>query len=63
MKINGKNYDFKQKTINEILQKLDIDPEKIVFELNKEIISKDQYEEIVLNEEDKIEIIAFVGGG
>ena len=63
MKINGKNYDFKQKTINEVLEKLDIDPEKIVIELNKEIISKDQYEEIVLNEEDKIEIIAFVGGG
>ncbi|MGM0378970.1 MAG: sulfur carrier protein ThiS [Bacillota bacterium] len=63
MKINGKDYDFKQKTIDEVLQKLDIDSEKIVFELNEKIISKDKYKEIILNKEDKIEIIAFVGGG
>lgn len=63
MIINGKNYDFKQKTINQVLEKLDIDSEKIVFELNGKIISKDKYEEKILNKKDKIEIIAFVGGG
>ena len=63
MLINGKKYDFNQKTINEVLQKLDIDSEKIVFELNEKIVSKEKYNKIILNKKDKIEIIAFVGGG
>lgn len=50
-------------TISELLHKFDVNPEKIVVEVNLEIIPKDQFDTKVLKEEDKIELVSFVGGG
>ena len=36
---------------------------RIVVEINEEIISKSNYENVILNKNDLIEIINFVGGG
>lgn len=64
MIINGKDMDFKEGiTIEELLKKLDLGMDKVVVEVNLEIIAKEKYYEFVLNEKDKIEIISFVGGG
>lgn len=64
MVINGKEMNLKDGiTIEELLKKLDLDMDKVVAEVNLEIISKEKYYEFVLNEEDKVEIISFVGGG
>ncbi|EAK5847324.1 sulfur carrier protein ThiS, partial [Campylobacter lari] len=37
--------------------------EFIALELNGEIISKDKFENLILKENDKVEIVTFVGGG
>lgn len=64
MIINGKDMNFKEGvTIEELLEKLDLDMDKVVVEVNLEIIAKEKYYEFVLDEEDKVEIISFVGGG
>ncbi len=39
------------------------DPEKVVIEHNQKILNKDEWGHTVLNENDKIEAITFVGGG
>jgi sulfur carrier protein len=44
-----------------VLKKLK--PEKIVIEYNFNILSKDEWENTVIKENDKIEIISFVVGG
>ncbi len=63
MYINGEKKEFnKDLTIEELLEELDIDKEKVVVEVNKDIIPKDQYN-LKLNSEDRVEIVSFVGGG
>lgn len=64
MKVNGKNMDMDEiTTISILLNKLGINEEKVVVELNKEIVIKEEYSKINLQEDDTIEVISFVGGG
>lgn len=63
MIVNGKKMNFKNITILHLLDELHLDMNKVVVEVNFEIISKESYLDFLLNEEDKIEIISLVGGG
>ncbi|WP_346888784.1 sulfur carrier protein ThiS [Clostridium sp. UBA1056] len=64
MKVNGKNMDMDEiTTISSLLNKLGINEEKVVVELNKEIVIREEYSKINLQEDDTIEVISFVGGG
>lgn len=64
MKVNGKSVDMNGiTTISSLLSKLDVNEEKVVVELNKEIVPRENYWEIYLKKEDIIEVISFVGGG
>lgn len=64
MIINGKKREFPEGTsITEMLKGLNLDVEKVVVEVNQDIIAKDAFADHALNTGDKIEIIAFVGGG
>jgi len=62
--VNGKIMGFEEGiTILDLLKKLNLSKEKVVVELNYNIIAKEQFTEILLNKEDKVEIVSFVGGG
>jgi sulfur carrier protein len=62
--INGKKTDLPTGiSITELLRQLNLDRDKIVIEVNSELISKDQYASILLKQDDQVEIISFVGGG
>lgn len=64
MIINGKEMNFAEGiSIKDLIEKLNLNPNTIVVELNLEIISKDEYVSRKLSKKDKIEIISFVGGG
>lgn len=64
MIVNGKEMNFEENiTIDELLNKLNLSKDKVVVELNLEIISKEEYSTRLINHEDKIEIVSFVGGG
>lgn len=63
MLVNGKEMDFDNITILNLLEKLNLDMNKVVIEVNLEIVSKGSYSEYILNQEDRIEIISLVGGG
>ena len=64
IKINGKF-----STINEnlnllnFLKQLEIPLKKVAIELNQEIIDKNNLKTIKLKNNDKIEIVHFIGGG
>ena len=61
--MNGKEYPLEREiTVDELLKYLDVDSDYIVVELNGQILSKDKYSKL-LNNEDRIEIVSFVGGG
>jgi thiamine biosynthesis protein ThiS len=62
--INGKEGVFDEGiTVKGLLDILNIKPQGIALELNLEIVPKSRYDETVLKDGDKIEIVQMVGGG
>ena len=51
------------KTTSEYLTTTEYDPKRIAVERNGEIVFKSQYDDVVLQDEDSIEVVSFVGGG
>lgn len=64
MKVNGKDVDFEaNKNIIDLLNSYKVDRDRVVVEINFNIVDENQYENYIINKEDIIEIISFVGGG
>ena len=63
VRINGEDKDLAGKNLLEYLQETGFDPERVVVEINLEIISKDRLDDVTINDEDEIEVLMFVGGG
>lgn len=62
-RINGKDIPAKGKTISEIIALLGYDKTRIAVEINGEILPRAQYDAAVIDENDSVEIVSFVGGG
>ena len=64
MKVNGSEINFKNiNNIIDLLDKLKVNKDRVVIELNGVIVSKEDFSNVNLNEDDTIEVISFVGGG
>ena len=63
MIINGENLSCKELRFVEFLKQKGLKAELIALELNGEIVPKSEFENLVLKENDKAEIVSFVGGG
>ncbi len=61
--INGVNEDVAGKTLSEYLSSSDYNLQRIVVEINENIIPKTDYEKTTLNDGDVVEVVSFVGGG
>ena len=62
--LNGKQMQvIPNYSLNSLITKLKIPLNKIAIELNKKIIDKKKISKIYLQNEDKIEIVHFIGGG
>ena len=64
IKVNGKfvNID-KNQALSKFLKKLKIPLKKVAIELNQEIIDKKNIGKIKIQQNDRIEIVHFIGGG
>ena len=64
IKVNGKfvNID-KNQALSKFLKKLKIPLKKVAIELNQEIIDKKNIGKIKIEQNDRIEIVHFIGGG
>lgn len=63
IKVNGREIVFYKKTVKELINQYKMDPIKIVVERNGEIVHREAFETLALQEDDVIEIARFVGGG
>ena len=64
IQLNGKLYEINTGTnLNELLNNLKIQKNKVAIEVNGEIIDKNKYPNLILNKNDKVEIVHFIGGG
>ena len=64
IQLNGDPYEINNGTnLDELLNKLKIKKNKVAIEVNGEIIERKKYPNLVLNMNDKVEIVHFIGGG
>ncbi len=64
MKVNGKVISLEEnKSLLDFLVAQNYDIRLIAVELNGKIIPKSAYKDVMLKNEDKLEIVSFVGGG
>tara|TARA_B100000886_G_scaffold58953_1_gene36363 strand:+ start:7660 stop:7863 length:204 start_codon:yes stop_codon:yes gene_type:complete len=64
IQINGKKVAIKQNfSILEMLRKYKLNKKKVAVELNGKILPQNQYSKKKLKNNDKIEIVQFIGGG
>ncbi|EAJ7141509.1 sulfur carrier protein ThiS [Campylobacter jejuni] len=63
MIINGQKLELKEIKFMDFIKEKDLKIELIALELNGEIIPKSKFENLILKENDKAEIVSFVGGG
>ena len=64
IQLNGDPYEIKYSTnLNELLNKLKIQKNKVAIEVNGEIVERNKYPNLILNKGDKVEIVKFIGGG
>lgn len=64
MIVNGQTVDVAEGlTLQQFLVDQNYNPEHVAVECNGEIIPRAQFGECLLSENDKLEIVCFVGGG
>lgn len=61
--VNGTEMDIAGKTLSEYLATTAYDLKRIAVERNGEIVFKSRYDETILEDGDRLEIVSFVGGG
>lgn len=61
--VNGKEQAANGKTVEDIINEMNIDKRTIAVELNEEIVSKADYDSTNLKDGDVLEVVSFVGGG
>jgi thiamine biosynthesis protein ThiS len=62
--INGQQREFGgEMSLSGLLKALDLDPQAVVVELNKEIVRRPALGDTTVRDGDQVELVHFVGGG
>jgi len=62
--INGKEQFFDTElNLGQLIEQLGMKSDRVAVELNHEIVSRPQWPETGLHDDDRLEIVHFVGGG
>tara|TARA_B100002052_G_C15688210_1_gene509414 strand:- start:55 stop:261 length:207 start_codon:yes stop_codon:yes gene_type:complete len=62
--LNGEKFTLETgSNIVNLIDKLDLDVDKLAIERNLEIVPKSKFAMTILEEGDKLEVVHFIGGG
>jgi len=62
--LNNKKVDMPEGvTVADLIAQKGLNPDTVIIELNGELAKKDTWPGLVLKENDRLEILRFVGGG
>ena len=62
--VNGEQKDFETAvSLSELISQLDLPAPRIAVELNREVVRRSDWGSTMLKDDDRIEIVHFVGGG
>ena len=64
IQVNGRPQEVEENlSLSQLITSLDLKPEQIAIELNQKVIRRGEWQDTGLRDDDKIEIVHFVGGG
>ena len=62
--LNGESKEVQgNPSLAELISQLDLPAARIAVELNREVVRRSAWDQTMLNDDDRIEIVHFVGGG
>ena len=62
--VNGESREVPpQINLQDLLRLLELKEDRVAVELNRDIVRRDRWPEIRLRDQDRLEIVQFVGGG
>ena len=61
--VNGERVEFSGSSLTELIAQLELPAARIAVELNREVVRRSDWSVTMLNENDRVEIVHFVGGG
>jgi thiamine biosynthesis protein ThiS len=62
--VNGESRELSgTPSLAELITQLELPATRIAVELNREVVRRDDWSGTMLNEDDRVEIVHFVGGG
>jgi len=62
--VNGDEKEFDPETsLADLITQLDLPVPRIAIELNREVVRRSDWDSTMLKDDDRIEIVHFVGGG
>ena len=62
--LNGEPFEIDQPlSVTDLLMKLAIDPRRVAVEHNLTILKRQLFDDTIVHEGDRVEIVNFVGGG
>ncbi|MCA1817387.1 MAG: sulfur carrier protein ThiS [Acidobacteria bacterium] len=62
--VNGEERELDDgATVGDLVSRLEVAPERVAVELNREVVRRARWAQTRLREGDRVEIVHFVGGG
>jgi thiamine biosynthesis protein ThiS len=64
IEVNGESREVVEAlTLEQLTVQLSLAPERLAIELNREVVRRANWPQVVLRDGDRVEIVHFVGGG
>ena len=62
--VNGETRELENEvSLNRLLELFSLPSQRVAIELNREVVRRKDWENIVVRDADRVEIVHFVGGG
>jgi thiamine biosynthesis protein ThiS len=62
--VNGEIRELDEEvSLNRLLELFSLPSQRVAIELNREVVRKKDWENVIVKDDDRIEIVHFVGGG
>ncbi len=62
--INGESKELDDGvSLAQMIKLLDLPPQRVAVELNREVVRRTEWDSTILKDDDRVEIVHFVGGG
>jgi thiamine biosynthesis protein ThiS len=62
--INGEDREFSSTlTVASLIAQLGMKPDRVAVELNRDLVPRERWDQTLVSDNDKLEIVHFVGGG